>query len=150
MKKSCLIIAVTIISILTMCATAFGYSNNLISEVVSVPLSSENVELGTITIQEDSAFSNDFVDGNIFIISLPNSLSFDQDKTIIEDAEYRYVTNSRIEITMTNTTPSVDTIAIHPVINILPKAEAGDFRVKIDGRDSAVTTGEYLILRLLP
>ncbi|SHK11992.1 hypothetical protein [Desulforamulus aeronauticus] len=150
MKYRGLIVTVVLMSLLTVCATAFGYTKNSISEVVLIPNSAQSAELGIITIQEDDAYPTDLYDNDIFIVKLPAGVCFDQSKTSVEGAEYEFITSTRMEITIKNTTQSADEIKISPVIDILPGAVPGDVIAKIDARDSGVTACDMLIAKILP
>lgn len=149
MKKLGLMVSAVVMS-LTICSSAFAYSINSISEVKSISASDKKAKLGVITIKEDSEYPTDFNDNDIFTITLPEGVSFDQNKTKVKGAEYFFPSSRRMELTLTNTTDAADKIKITPVIKVQEGAIQGDVIATIDGRDSAITSASMLIAKILP
>ncbi|CCO08443.1 copper amine oxidase N-terminal domain-containing protein [Desulforamulus hydrothermalis] len=137
---------------------AFAYSKNSVSKVISIQNDNEYHQIGNITIREDKDYNNDFQPGDVFVLTLPSGVEFDRDSEINaiwkNDTEngtvdIRYITDSKIEVTMPSTVEDGknDQIILQNVRIKAKSSVNGDIKIKIDGKDSAVTSQELLIAR---
>lgn len=136
-------------------SSAEAMSKNRVAKVVSLANDGGYHQVGPIIIQEDNDYPNDFTSGDTFYMTLPTGAEWDTDSfevTVngaIYDTCYKFLNNQNVEITLCEMTDQVDQIVIKPRIKFDPTLVFGDLKLTIDGRDSAITHGEFLIARVV-
>lgn len=150
---------------------AFAYSKNSVNKVVSIANDDVAHRVGDITITEDSSYASDFTSGDVFTLTLPSGVDWVPDgnddgdtidaaddlKVTMMGADYfvgspqvKLLSDQKLQIT----TSGAFTAAQNPIVlsNIHIKADSGvtgDIKVKIDGKDSAITSQDLIIARAL-
>ncbi|MEG6522867.1 copper amine oxidase N-terminal domain-containing protein [Desulfotomaculum sp. 1211_IL3151] len=139
---------------------AFAASDNRVSKVINVADDYEG-KLGTLSISEDEDYAGDFTSGETFTLTLPSNVEWadgtnNDDKLDVRDyidgpVTARLVNDQTLELKFTDAVTSkaskiADVVDIDMAI-VVDGAE-GDIKVSIDGRDSGVTEGDYLIARV--
>ncbi|WP_459908729.1 stalk domain-containing protein [Desulfotomaculum defluvii] len=139
---------------------AFAGSDNRVSKVVNVADDYEG-KLGTLSISEDEDYSGDFASGETFTLTLPSNVDWadgtnnddklDVRKLVDGPVTAKLVNDQTLELTFTDkvTTKAAKVADIVDIdMAIVVDGAEGDIKVSVDGRDSGVTGGDYLIARV--
>lgn len=163
-----------ILSIFMFSPIAESYTRNYVQSIPSVASDSENVRLGTLVIEEDIDV-NSLISGDTFIVTLPNGVQYSTDPTNSTTSvnDFVYCDNPSIQCEITS--GNLRQIAVRLNVNEEAKDNGnnkiyiffggnrensssavnisdnltGDIRVTIDGLDSGITSGEYVIGRVI-
>lgn len=146
MRRITLSILLLLIFSLFVTIPAWAYSKNTISKVVNIQNNNQYFSIGEISFSEDSDLNNDFKNGDVFTISLPSGISWNNDS--VADTTYadlRLVSDRVLEVTMKNCTDGVtDSIVLSGLQIKVENNFVGDINLEIDGKDSAVTSSKNI------
>lgn len=151
MKSKFSIFMMVMALVFAMAVPAFAYTKGHVSSVPAVD--DDGVQpLGTLTIQEDEDFVSD-LNTKTFKITLTKGAEWDEDQTVVT---FAYGTPAPDDIRFSKDTlylkfPAVQDDAVDKVsIKIyadLDDFEGGDIEAVVDGMDSGVTSGTYVVGR---
>jgi len=142
--------------------TALAYTENRVSNVPTLSDDSDIPQaLGTLTLKEDSDYKDDLKAGKSFTVTFPSGVKLQQSVTKVT-----YTTNNgedwlpmtsgvvqsgdyTLDITLPTAFDSstVDGIKIEPIVKI-DGFDGGDIEVEVDGFDSGITSGTYVLGRV--
>nr|WP_207732253.1 copper amine oxidase N-terminal domain-containing protein [Heliobacterium chlorum] len=147
---------------------AFAMTNNNVSVVSTISDTAENTNLGTLLLKEDSDFADDMKEGKSFTITLPSGIKLD-DKTAANMVKFKDLTTGKSiagdantvsvsgDYTVTVTLPAEDAgnfeYANQQAIYFTPNIkvdgfDGGDIEATVDGMESGVTSGKYVLGRV--
>ena len=142
--------------------TALAYTENRVSNVPTLSDDSDiDQALGTLTLKEDSDYKDDLAPGKSFTVTFPSGVKLQQSVTKVT-----YTTNNgedwlpmtsgvvqsgdyTLDITLPSAFDSstVDGIKIEPIVKI-DGFDGVDIVVEVDGFDSGITSGKYVLGRV--
>ena len=140
-------------------APAMAATDNRVATVPTVSDDATNVSLGTLTFKEDSDFKDDLKVGSSFTITFPagvkiansanNMVYWSNDngatyvaQTVSKSGDYT------VDVTIPAVTSGVaDMIQLRPIVDI-DGFSGGDIEITVDGFDSGITGGKFVIGRV--
>ncbi|RYD05367.1 hypothetical protein N752_09730 [Desulforamulus aquiferis] len=142
MKRLLKILCLLVLLTFTLTSSAAAYSINSISRIVSISNNNQYYSVGEIRFSEDKDFNNDFKNGDIFTIALPQGVSWNPETVVNATyADVKLVSDRVLEIKMKNCTDGVtDTIVLTGLQIKVGKEFTGDIKLEIDGKDSGITS----------
>lgn len=164
MRKA-IALLVTLCMLLTLAAPAFAVSVNSAQTMPTVK-NKDTQRLGNLLISEHADHKTHFGEGQVFTVSLPDGVEFDNDSTVdlvyvngtVLDATYVKKSSKTLTITLPALTYGAADAAAD-VISVKFQNQAGtlkfnsfaggDVEVTINGLDSAVTSGKVVIGRAI-
>lgn len=146
---SILVTLAMLIGLLLPAGGAFAASVNRVDRVVSVADDFNGALGNKLTIAEDDDYKDDFVNMQSFRLVLPSGVKWNTPTAdTVTGAVYsaKKVNDQILEVVIGNVTIGKDTIVVNPGIEI--DGATGDIKVKIDQRESGVSSGEVLLARV--
>lgn len=156
------LIALTFLVSLMAPMSALAYTDNRISTVPTIASDATNTDLGSLTLKEDSDYPDDLLPGKSFTVTFPSGVKLQggtevawindvggTPTTTVLDATYVTQTGDyTLDISLPAVESNVvDAIKISPVVNI-DGFDGGDIEVTVDGFDSGITSGKYVLGRV--
>lgn len=151
-KRKAISIFVTISFLMTLLvpiAPALALSDNHVSRIVTIDDEWNGYTGVDLVISEDTDYTDDFVDGDVFQLVLPTGVNWnDAAATSITGTATAVVVSDQImEVTISGATNGVkDKITVKLDVEI--DGADGDITVTIDPMDSAVSKGSYVFARV--
>ena len=151
------LVAVSLVGglVLPVAGPAFAFSKNSVNKVISIANNDKAEKIGTITIKEDSDYLTDFSTDDVFTMTLPSGVKWAEHNTDSMDVYYdadgasiERISDTKLEVTITKATNKQDALSFTPFIKAKSSFK-GDIKVKIEGKDSAVTDQDLVIARSL-
>ncbi|BAF60971.1 hypothetical protein PTH_2790 [Pelotomaculum thermopropionicum SI] len=148
-RRKIIHILVTLSFLLTLLVPMVGpagaISTNRVSKIASLSDEFAGDTGVTLTIKEDSDFTDDFVDGDIFQLILPEGVNWNA-PTVSGKAYGSIISDQILEVTISGATTGQDTIIVTMDVEI--DGATGDIAVEVDPLDSGVTGGKYVFARV--
>ncbi|NPV73196.1 MAG: copper amine oxidase N-terminal domain-containing protein [Pelotomaculum sp.] len=156
-RRKIIHILVTLSFLLTLLVPMVGpagaISTNRVSKIASLSDEFFGDTGVTLTIKEDSDFTGDFEDGDIFQLILPEGVNWWKPTVAITgvgttaSVTYDIISDQILEVTITNPDPDIQE-AINVTMNVEIDGATGDIAVEVDPLDSGVTGGKYVFARV--
>lgn len=138
--------------------TALAYTENRVSTVPTIASDATNTSLGSLTIKEDSDYPEDLLPDRTFTVTFPSGVKLVSDTevtwsnnggpySVLDETYVKQTGDYTLDITLPAVDENVDAIKISPVVDI-DGFDGGDIEVIVDGFDSGVTSGKYVLGRV--
>lgn len=163
-RKKWISLLLTLAMLLSFAVPAMAYTNNRVSIIPTLQDDSEiNQSLGSLTLLEDEDYKEDLTGGKSFTVTFPSGVKLQPGTTVeyvyaygaggswtpLDSSLWKQSGDYTLDITLPDafSENTRDGIKINPVVKI-DGFSGGDIEVTVDGFDSGITSGTYVLGRV--